>query len=269
MRGQTYRSGIPAGLPDGTADRQQDRLDRRPHPRHGDRAARGRDAVRAGGADPAGRRTDRRGERPDRRGGPRGVGAAGDDHHRAARPRAAEPAAAHAVRDRAAPGHDRRDGRGAGDRQRRAGRPGRGAAGLAGHRRLGRRLGRLPGGAAAPGRARTVRRPGADVAGRSRGRWPATVRPRPPSTARCTTSPGLRTDAGADGRHGAGGRAGRDRRGGAGAGGGGVLGAQAQGRHRRRHRPGPGARRPRRRRSRRHGAPRRQPGLGLPSRPSR
>ena len=75
MRGQTYRDGIPAGLPPGTPianktgwidDHTHDMADRPP---------RRRDAVRAGGADPAGRRTDRRGQRPDRRGRPRGVGA--------------------------------------------------------------------------------------------------------------------------------------------------------------------------------------------------
>ena len=77
-RGGDARPDLPVRHPGraatGHADRQQDRLDRRPHPRHGDRAPRRWDAVRAGRADPVGRRTDRGGQRPHRRGRPRGVG---------------------------------------------------------------------------------------------------------------------------------------------------------------------------------------------------
>ena len=74
---------------------------------------------------------------------------------------------------------------------------------------------------------------------------------------------GAAVPARADAGHRPGRRAGRDRRGGAGAGGRGVPDPQAQGRHRRRHRRRPGAGRARGRGPGRRPAGRRQHGLGL------
>ena len=155
---------------------------------------------------------------------------------------AAEPAVAHAVRDRAAPRDHRRDRRGAGDRQRRPGRA------WVRRRRSGRSPATSVAGSAAclEGPLRDavigpVHRPARDLAAdRPRG-GRATVRPRRHSTAPCTTWPASPTEHGADRGHAAGGRARRGRGGRPGPRRGRLRRAQAQGRHRPRPPTWPGS----------------------------
>ena len=155
MRGQTYRSGIPAGLPPGTqVANKTGWIDDHTH----DMAI-----VRPEGGPPfalvvltrlAGVPTDEGNARiADAARDAWGGGHELRGHHRAGRGGAAEPAAALAVHHRAASGDLGRQRDRAGDRQRRPGRSGRGAAELARARRVGGRLRGLPRGPAARGGA--------------------------------------------------------------------------------------------------------------------